>query len=162
MILKRVLVLFEANLKNWSPDKTADISRRARQDYNREILPEVQGRGHSHSQRLRSESQHVKYGTKTRGIRLGRELFNWADRSCSIRVRIVYESWNRFVVPSIKSSVQKTSSRTQRLLAPARFCKKDENLFCFFLWHCFALAFSLKALLHFKVFKMVAQGTSPL
>ena len=28
LILKRVLVLIEANRKNWSPDKTADISRR--------------------------------------------------------------------------------------------------------------------------------------
>ena len=28
LILKRVLVLIEANLKNWSPDTTADISRR--------------------------------------------------------------------------------------------------------------------------------------
>ena len=89
-------------------------------------------------------------------------LFNWADMSCSIRVRIVYESWSRFVVSSIKSSVQKTSSRMHRLLAPDRFCKKDENLFCFFPWQCFALAFSLKALLHFKVFKMVAQGSQRL
>ena len=89
-------------------------------------------------------------------------LFNWADMSCSIRVRIVYESWSRFVVSSIKSSVQKTSSLTHRLLAPDRFCKKDENLFRFFPWKCFALAFSLKALLHFKVFKMVAQGSQRL
>ena len=28
LILKRVLVLIEANLENWSPDKTANISRR--------------------------------------------------------------------------------------------------------------------------------------
>ena len=54
-------------------------------------------------------------------------LFNWADMSCSIRVRIVYESWSRFEVSSIKSSVQKTSSLTHRPLAPDRFCKKDEN-----------------------------------
>ena len=62
-------------------------------------------------------------------------------------------------VSSIKSSVEKTSSQTHRLLAPDRFCKKDENLFCFFPWQCFAVAFSLKALLHLKVFKMVAQGS---
>ena len=86
-------------------------------------------------------------------LRLGREPFNWADMSCSIRVRIVYESWSRFVVFSIKSSVQKTSSRTHRLLAPDRFCKKDENLFRFFPWQCFALAFSLKALLHLQSFQ---------
>ena len=43
---------------------------------------------------------------------------------------------SRFVVSSIKSSLQKTSSLTHRLLAPIRFCKKDENLFRF------ALAFS--------------------
>ena len=47
--------------------------------------------------------------------RLGRELFNWADMSFSIRVRIVYESWSPFLVSSIKSSVQKTSSLTHRL-----------------------------------------------
>ena len=92
-------------------------------------------------------------------LRLGREPFNWADMSCSIRVRIVYESWSRFVVSSIKSSVQKTSSRTHRLLAPDRFCKKDENHFCFFRWYCYDLAFSLEALLHLQVFKMVAQGS---
>ena len=95
-------------------------------------------------------------------LRLGREPFNWADMSCSIRVRIVYESWSRYIVSSIKSSVQKTSSWTHRLLAADRFCKKDENLFCFFPWKCFAVAFSLKALLHFKVFKMVTQGSQRL
>ena len=47
--------------------------------------------------------------------RLGRELFNWADMSSSIRVRIVYESWSPFLVSSIKSSVQKTSSLIHRL-----------------------------------------------
>ena len=47
--------------------------------------------------------------------RLGRELFNWADMSSSIRLRIVYESWSPFLVSSIKSSVQKTSSLIHRL-----------------------------------------------
>ena len=95
-------------------------------------------------------------------LRLGREPFNWADMSCSIRVRIVYESWSRFIVSSIKSSVQKTSAWTHRLLAADIFCKKDENPFCFFPWQCFAVAFSLKALLHFKVFKIVTQGNQRL
>ena len=86
-------------------------------------------------------------------VQLGRHvMFN-------IRVRIVYESWSRFVVSSIKSSAQKTSLRMHRVLAPDRFCKKDANPFCFFPWQFFALAFSLKALLHFTVFKMVAQGS---
>ena len=43
--------------------------------------------------------------------------------------------------------------RTHRLLAPDRFCKKDEDLFCFFPWQCFTLAFSLKALLHLQSFQ---------
>ena len=85
--------------------------------------------------------------------RLGRELFNWAVMSCSIRVRIVYKSWSPFLVSSIKSLVQKTSSLTHRLQAPDRFCKKDENLFRFFPWQCFALAFSLKALLYLQSFR---------
>ena len=40
-----------------------------------------------------------------------------------------------------------------RLQAPDRFCKKDENLFHFFPWHWFALSFSLKALLHLQSFQ---------
>ena len=84
--------------------------------------------------------------------RLGRELFSWADVTFSIRVRIVYKSWSPSLVSSIKSSVQKTSSLTHRLQAPDRFCKKDENLFRFVPWQCFALAFSLKALLYLQSF----------
>ena len=74
------------------------------------------------------------------------------DVTFSIRVRIVYKSWSRSLVSSIKSSVQKTSSLTHRLQAPDRFCKKDENLFRFVPWQCFALAFSLKALLYLQSF----------
>ena len=92
--------------------------------------------------------------------RLGRELFNWADMSCSIRVRIVYESWSPFLVSSIKSLVQKTSSLMHRLLAPDRFCKKHENLFRFFPWQCFALAFSMKALLYLQNFRNGRQRKS--
>ena len=43
----------------------------------------------------------------------------------AIRVRIVYESWSRFAVSSIKSSGQKTSSPSYRLLASLRFCEKS-------------------------------------
>ena len=42
----------------------------------------------------------------------------------AVRVRIVYESWSRFVVSSIKSSGQKASSPSYRLLASLRFCEK--------------------------------------
>ena len=42
---------------------------------------------------------------------------------------------------------------SKRLLAPDRFCKKDENRFCFFPRQCFALAFSLKTLLHLQSFQ---------
>ena len=42
----------------------------------------------------------------------------------AIRVRIVYESWSRLVVSSIKFFGQKTSSPSYRLLASLRFCEK--------------------------------------
>ena len=62
-----------------------------------------------------SAKQNIVFVERKFRTRLGRELFNWADMSSSIRVRIVYESWSPFLVSSIKSSVQKTSSLIHRL-----------------------------------------------
>ena len=77
--------------------------------------------------------------------RLGRELFNWADMSFSIRVRIVYESWSLFLgrFPFVRTDRPIHSRRNDNFTFSQNWLQPDQSNPK---WHLRRRTFSAKTL----------------